>query len=363
MEEKRVILITGVAGYWGSRMATRLLALDGTAGESDALGGGYSVVGLDVQPPSEPLDGLDFIQADVRNPLFVELLRSERIDTILHLAFLDAYQPSEKAFDLNVIGTMKVLGAAAEAEVRKVILRSSTGVYGAHPTNPAFLTENSPLNGNRNVSSISNLVEIEAFVNGFRRQSPEMQITILRFANIIGPDVDTPLTEFLQLRPVLSLLGFDPLMQIIHEEDVIGALLYSLENDVPGVFNIAAEGILPLGKLIGLAGRVPLPVLHPFAYLGNNLMRVAGFHPQCYFPIEPDFLRYPCLADLAAMRTEMGFIPTYTAEEALREFAGHLRLKKYKADSIDMQYDEQRLRDTLERRRRIREAQVKIEEE
>ncbi len=360
MLDKQVVLVTGVANYLGSRVAERLIALNEQSAEQVLSGQvepfpGYHVIGLDIQPPEGQIKGMDFIQADVRNPLFVELLRSEQVHTVVHLAFTEAYHPTEAAFDLNVIGTMKVLGACAEAGVQKVVLRSSTAVYGAKPTNPAFLMENHPLDGSNSNGSVGNFVEIEAFVNGFRRQVPEMVLTILRFANIVGPTINSPMTNFLKQKPPLILFGFDPLMQIIHENDAVEAMVFAVQNDVPGVFNLAAEGILPLGKILGLAGKLPLPVIHPCAYWGTELLRLGGLKPQQYFPIEPDFIRFPWVADLTRMREEMGFIPTYTAVEALREFAGQLRLKKFKPENPDLAFDEERLRDTLERRRRIRE--------
>ncbi len=364
MSEKQVILVTGVSGYWGGRVAARLLAIKDRlaaqeeAGQADPIPDFY-VIGVDAEPPSEPIKGLDFIQADVRNPLMFDLLQSEKVHTLIHLAFSESLLSGEKAFDLNVIGTMKIMGAASEAGVRKVILRSSTAAYGALPTNPAFIMENQPLDSNKSNRAIHNFVEIEAFVNGFRRQSPEMVISVLRFANVVGPTVESPMTRFLRLTPPLTLLGFDPLMQVIHENDAIEALVFAAQNDVPGVFNVAAEGILPLGKILGLAGRFPLPVIHLCAYWGIDLMKVAGLRSQAYFPLPPDAIRYPYIADLTAMREEMGFVPVYTAEETLREFAGQLRLKKYKPENPDLAYDEERLRDTIERRRRVRELQMR----
>jgi len=365
MSDKQVVLVTGVAGYLGSRVAAQLITLnerfiDLEGDDQGSMISGYHVIGLDTTPPKEPIKGLDFIQADVRNPLFIEVLQSENVHTVVHLAFRDTYRPSEKAFDLNVIGTMKVLGASAEAGVRKVILRSSTAVYGALPTNAAFLTENHPLNGSRSSSSVRDMVEIEAFVNGFRRQVPEMVITVLRFANMLGPGIDTPMTRLLRQQPPITLLGFDPLMQLVHENDVINALIFAVKNDRPGVFNIAAQGILPLGKILGLAGRFPIPVIHLCAYWGIDVMKITGLKPQHKFPLEPDYIRYPWVADLTRMHEEMGFEPAYTAEEALREFAGQLRLKKYKPESPDLVFDEERLRDTLDRRQRMRDQRQKM---
>ena len=337
MTGKPAILVTGLNAFWGSRVAAQLAA------RAD-----LHVIGLADTPPEEMIEGLDFIQADVRNPLIVKLLEAERVDTVCHVTFVETARSSESAFDLNVMGTMKLLGACAEAGVRKVVLKSSTMVYGANPGNSAFLPENHPLQASRSYEYTRDLVEIEAFCNGFRGQAPGVLLTLLRFAHIVGPKADTPLTRFLREEQAPSLLGFDPMMQVIHEDDVVRALLHAVLNDVPGVFNVAAEGVMPLWKVMGLAGKLPIPFLHPLAYLGVSLLGPA------FAPIALDYLRYPCVGDLGKMRSELGFVPQYTAEEALREFAAQQRLRKYLPESVARAYDEERLHDTIERRRRAR---------
>jgi UDP-glucose 4-epimerase len=128
-------------------------------------------------------------------------------------------------------------------------------------------------------------------------------------------------------------------------------MVHAIVNDEPGIFNVAAEGSPPLAKLLALAGRSSIPVLHWCAYLSNPLL-------HGYWPIEPDYLRYPWVADLTRMREVMGFVPQYTAEEALREFASQLRLGKYKSDEPVSAKDEELLMDIMERRRRMKEQQV-----
>jgi UDP-glucose 4-epimerase len=209
----------------------------------------------------------------------------------------------------------------------------------------------------RSYGSTRHRVEVEAFCNGFRQQVPETLMTVLRFPSIVGPTVDSPMTRYLRQNPTPVLMGFDPLLQLIHENDVVEALAYSIFHDVPGVFNVAAEGILPLSKILALVGRFPLPIFHPFAYWETGLRTTRIHKPELHFQIEPDYLRYSWVADITRMRTVMAFSPSYTAEELLREFAGQLRLRKYKSESPDLNYDAERLRDTLERRRRIKEKQ------
>lgn len=347
MAQRKAVLVTGVGNDWGAKVAGKMIAE-----------GKYQVIGLDDRKPEIEIKDLDFIQADIRNPLLADLIKSEQIDTVCHLVFQESTRPNEADFDLNVLGTIKVLGACVEAGVRKIVLKSSTTVYGARVSNPGFLTEEHPLRGSRRYGYIRDRVEIEAFCNGFRRQHPGVVLTVLRFAEAIGPYADTPMTRFLSdpLAPVL--LGFDPMLQIIHEKDLVDALVHVIVEDHPGVYNIAAEGFLPLSRILGITGKIPIPVVHLFAYWG---LSVIGTTTQRYMPIEPDYLRYRWVADLSRMHNELGFMPNYTAEEALREFAGELRTKSYLREATTpMGYDEERLRDTIERRRRAMEASAPV---
>ena len=174
------------------------------------------------------------------------------------------------------------------------------------------------------------LVEIEAFCNGFRRQWPEIALTILRLPSIVGPQADTPMTRFLRAQWTPMLLGFDPLMQIIHEDDVVESLCHMLLAENTGVFNVAAEGRLPLSKLMALAGKIVAPpVFHLAAYWTNPLLASFGLPINQAWPIELDYLRFPWVGDLQQMRSVLEFAPQYTAAEALREFAGRHRLEAY----------------------------------
>ena len=343
MSDKTTILITGVAGYWGARVGTRL-----------AKEGRFHLLGLDREPPAKEVEGLDFVQADVRNPLLVELLKTEQVDTVCHLAFVETEQPNEPAFDLNVMGSTKVLGACAEAGVRKVVLKSSTAVYGARPGNAAFLTEEHALRGSKRSGTIRDLLEIETFCSGFRHRSPQLMLTILRFASIVGTTSDTPMTRFLKLPQAPGLLGFDPRMQIIHEGDVVEALACAVLKDVPGIVNVAAEDIVPLNKMRGLAGKPPISIPHLLAYWGRDLLTRAGRRAHDSMPMEPDYLRYPWVAELRRMREELDFSPRYYAEDALREFAERQQASALQAGPFSMARDEERLRDLIEQRQQTR---------
>jgi UDP-glucose 4-epimerase len=304
MAGTEVVLVSGVSHYWGGRLAARLAA------EPQ-----LEVMGLDASAPAEEIDGLEFVRADIHSQQLSELLRSTRVSVVCHLKFREDDEGGSSTSDRNVSGAMNVLSACAEAGVERVVLKSSTAVYGAHPDNSAFLTEETPLRGSRSRVWLRDLLDIEAHCEKFRGQNPQTAVSLLRFANIVGPTAVTPMTRFLG-RPVpMILLGFDPMMQLVHEDDVVEALAHAVMNDTAGAFNVAAGGAMPLSRLLRLARKVPLPVFHLLAYMGLKGRRARRQARRV--PIEWDYLRYPWLGDLSRMREEMGFQPRYEAAEAL----------------------------------------------
>jgi UDP-glucose 4-epimerase len=347
MAERQVVLVTGVAGYWGGRVAMRLAAEPGC-----------QVIGLDADVPPATVQGLDTIRADVRNPALAELLRAEAVDAVCHLAFEERLLPDEQSFNRNAIGATKLLTACADAGVRKVVLRSSTAVYGARPGNPSFLAEGHAQRGSRRYGSTRDMIEIEVFCSGFHHQVPQMKITILRLANVVGRTVDTPMTRFLRTAWAPTLLGFDPMMQLIHEDDAVEALAHAVIHDRPGAFNVAAHDLLPLSKLRALAGKPYFPAFHPLAYWGAK--RMAKSNPQLaqWLPMDPDMLRYPCVGDLSKMDRELGFAPKYTAEETARQFAGRNLWGQSAPEPTPLVESEEQLRDLIEERRRLREQEA-----
>ena len=333
MVQPKTVLITGVGGYWGARLAARLASVPD-----------LHVIGLDTPRPARGSRDLDFVQTDVRNPLLADFLREEKVEAVCHLAFAESTRRSEANFDLNVMGTMKVFGACAAAGVQKIVCRSSTAIYGARPDNPAFLSEERTPAAKSHTGTVRDLIEIEAFCNGFRSQWPDIALTILRFPSIIGPTADTPMTRFLRSKLTPTLMGFDPLMQVIHEDDVVEALWHSLCHDASGVFNVAAEGVLPLSKLMALGGKsIAAPVFHLAAYWGNPLLGAMGMPVNRVWPIELDYLRYPWVGDLCKMREDLEFTPAYTAVSALREFTARRRLAQYTSDGGKSAQDEELL--------------------
>ena len=339
----KTLAITGLFSPLGRRMA-RL-----------ASGFGMRVLGIDIKPMTRPFPGIEFVEADIRNPLLSELFKTEQVDTILHCAFRWRQRRTEEVFDSNVLGTMRLLGAAEIAGVRKVIFPSSTVVYGADPTNPAFIPEDEEFHGHWQYAYIRELREIETFVNGFRRQQPGMVITTLRFANILGGGVPSPMARFLSLPMPPTLIGFDPMMQFIHHDDVLRALGHCIMSDYNGVYNVAAWPPMPLLKALGLARTPPLMLIHPCAYSGYRWGRMFSKKVDDLAPLPWDYLRYSWVASTERMTGELQFEPQIDAEAILREFGEALREYRYENNRV-YRFTRNRVRDAARAQQALGEA-------
>lgn len=309
----RTLAITGLFSPFGRQMARLAAAM------------GVRVLGIDIKPLTRPFPGVEFVQTDIRNPLLAELFKAEQVEAVLHCAFRWRLQRSEEIFDSNVVGTMHLLGACEMAGVRKFIMPSSTVVYGAVPGNPAFLSEYAGFAGRPHAAYVHELREIETFINGYRRQRPDMILTVLRFANVLGGSMRSPLARYLALPAAPVLLGFEPRLQVLHFNDALRALGQALQEDVNGIFNVAADPPLPLYQLLALAGVPPLPVAHPLAYAIGQLRQPLGRKADALLPLPWDYLRYSWVADTGHMHNDWGFQPAHDAHSTVREWGEALR--------------------------------------
>lgn len=256
-----------------------------------------------------------------------EILAAEAVDIVVHLGFLESpTRNTAWAHELESVGTLNLLNACRERGIKKLVLGSSTTLYGPHPTNPNFLSERESLRGLHELAFLADKIDAERQVEAYARDRSEACVTVLRFAPLLGPTVESYVTRWLSRRMVPTLLGFDPLLQFVHEVDALAALKLALERDVPGVFNIVADGVLPISTVIKLAGRANLPVPHFFAQRFAALLWLAGLLDVPAPMLR--FLRYLCVADGERAKSELGFSPGYTTREAVLEFGATLRLRE-----------------------------------
>ena len=283
---QKAILVTGAAGRLGEQVLGRLAA---------EWGGG--VIGIDsLAPAGTP--PFDFVHAPLSAPELTDFLKWANVGLVCHLGQSGA-TTSEK-----LAATKHLLQACGAAGVEKIVLASSTSVYGAQATNPAFLDERRPTQGNYDFGDNGYWLGMEAFGRGFQLQCPALKQLVLRFANVVGPTVDSPMVGYLSRPAVPVLAGFNPLLQVIHQDDVITALVQATVQEVTGTFNVAADGPLPLKRMIGLAHRPVFPLL------------LAAGHVA--FPFAANYVRYRWVADLTKMKQEWGFFPEKSGSEAIQ---------------------------------------------
>lgn len=316
------IAVTGTHGLMGSLLVGRLE-------KSDLC---RRIILLDLVPTRKKLRKAVFYRVDLTDPLastrIAEALRSEQPDVIVHLAFLQhpirdtAYQ-----HELESVGTMQLLHALADyGRARgkpRLVLGSSTLLYGGRPDNPNFLSEDAPLRGRPGYSFIEQKIDAERQVARFR-ESTGSPVVVLRMAAILGPRVRTLAGRYFSLPAVPTILGFNPLIQLLHPEDALEALVLAVQKiereGRSGVYNVAASDDLPLLAAIRLADRrsLPLPAFAAYAMADALFQAGAAMAPGAQL----DYLRYLCVADVTRAAADLEFHPRHSTRETVLAFAG-----------------------------------------
>lgn len=312
------IAVTGLKTYIARQTIKRLLRE------------GARVVCIDIHKPDDLPETAIFYKVDLTLPtsdaILADIFRREKIGTLIHLAFLShPHRNTSYMHELQVIGTLQLLHACAAEKVQHIVVKTSTMVYGAHPLNPNYLTEAAELRGAPGYRWVEDLVEVESLLARYRRKNPNAYVVNLRCAPILGPTVRN-LTTYTYSRPaIVTLFGYDPLLQFLHEEDAVAAVLAAAKAKRSGPYNIAGAGVLPLSSSIYLAGRVNLPIFHPLAY---STVRTAWLAGMSAYPGEHlDYLRFLYVADCSRAQSELGFTPQFSSRETMEQFAGVQRLR------------------------------------
>ncbi|MEO7095034.1 MAG: NAD-dependent epimerase/dehydratase family protein [Polyangiales bacterium] len=316
----RVVALTGAASFLGRNLI-------GVLEEDPAIA---RIVAIDVETPPTAGTKTRLYEVDLTQPgaevRVAEIFAADEVDTVVHLAFLASPSHAQAyAHELESVGTMRVITACRSARVRKLVQWSTTLLYGALPTNPNFLSERHPLRADQDDPFFADKIAAEVEANRYGARTTGAVVTILRTAPILGPTVKNYLTRYLARKIVPTMMGFDPLMQFVHEVDAIAAFKRAIDRDVPGTFNIAAEGVLPLSTVVKLSGRLGLPVPHPIARTALHALWVAQLAeaPSSFI----DYLRFLCVSDGEKARREFGFVGAYTTREALVDFTSAQRLR------------------------------------
>jgi UDP-glucose 4-epimerase len=303
----RSVLVTGIAGNLGRALA-KLLHTE------------THVVGVDRRPFAGKPKDIDHLRVDVRKARVEEAFRRAPVEAVIHLGIMhDPREARSEAHSFNVLGTHKLLDLCVRHAVKKVVVLSSANVYGPRPDNSNFLPEETPLMAAERFSEMRDLIEVDMYAQSFMWKHPEVETVILRPVNIVGPTVRNAPSNYLRLERPLTVLGFDPMVQLIHEQDVCRALVLALRPGVRGVFNVTGPGEVPVSAVLRELGRRPIPVPHP---LVRPLVRQAfearlsGFPPE-----EVDHIQYLCVVDGSRFAREAGWAPAFSLKDTIRSVA------------------------------------------
>ncbi|MBM9510558.1 NAD-dependent epimerase/dehydratase family protein [Actinacidiphila acididurans] len=317
----KVVLVTGAARRLGGRFVRQVQREPGVE----------RVVAVDALVPEHDLGDAEFVRTDIRQPAIGKVLAQHSVDTVVHLDVSGTSLGSggrTQAKETNVIGTMQLLGACQKAPtVRRLVVKSTTSVYGSAPRDPAVFTETTPVKSLPSGGFAKDAVEVEGYVRGFARRRPDVAVAVLRFANILGPTADTPLAEYFSLPVLPTVLGYDPRLQFVHEDDVNAVLLVAAGEPRrgtlnSGTFNIAGDGVLLLSQTARRLGKPTVPVLLPAVTWVGQLLRTAGVTDFSREQIR--LLTHGRVVDTRQMRETLGFTPAWTTAETFADFArGH----------------------------------------
>lgn len=315
-----MVAVTGSAGFLGSHLV-------GLLEDAPRVS---SIISLDRHAPTTAGEktrhfSIDLTRSNVEDQM-AELLGSQEVDTVVHLAFHDrpSHRPDRSHY-LESVGTMRVLNACRRTQVSKFVLWSQTALYGASPKNPCFLDERKPLCADPAEAYFRDKMQAERDVLEFGHPGRGRLVTILRTAPIVGPHIDNYVARYFRQPLVPTVLGFDPLYQFLHEADAVAAFKRAVDHDAPGVFNIAGEGVLPLSKAIRLVGRRKLPLTRPMARLTLGTLWAArkGALPPSFL----DYIQYACVGDTERSRLLLGFVPLHSSREAIADFGSAQNLR------------------------------------
>lgn len=316
------ILITGTGSFTGGALLKRL---EDDPSVTDSL------IAVDIERPKFPLHKTRFYKLNLTERSadsdLLAILKKENVKTVIHAAFpITPPKNLEFTHELICIGTLYVLNACLAADVERFVLVSTADVYGAFPDNPHFLTEEHLPRGNRLSQFLADKIDAENQALEIITTHPEMTVLILRISTILGPTVQTYKTRYLQRPMIPTILGYDPLMQFIHEDDVIAACRLAMTATQSGIYNIAAKGVLPLSKVIQVCGKVNLPLSQTGLKWSTQTLWYLDLSPAPATHL--NFIKYLWLVDGTKAYATLGFKPKFTTKEALLSFVGAERLRE-----------------------------------
>ncbi|MBW8712267.1 MAG: NAD-dependent epimerase/dehydratase family protein, partial [Mycobacterium sp.] len=268
-------LVTGACRFLGGYLTARLA-------QNPLIN---HVIAVDAIAPSKDLlrrmGRAEFVRADIRNPFIAKVIRNGDVDTVVHAAAA-SYAPRSGGRaalkELNVMGAIQLFAACQKApSVRRVVLKSTSEVYGSSSRDPVLFTEDTSALRPPGEGFARDSLDIEGYARGLGRRRRDIAVTILRLANMIGPAMDTALSRYLSGPVVPTVIGHDARLQLLHEQDALGALERATMSGKAGTYNVGAPGIIMMSQAIRRSGRIPLPVPRSALWAVDSLWRATRY--------------------------------------------------------------------------------------
>lgn len=312
----KVVLVTGACRFLGGYLTARLA-------QNPLIN---HVIAVDAITPSKDLlrrmGRAEFVRADIRNPFIAKVIRNGDVDTVVHAAAA-SYAPRSGGRatlkELNVMGAIQLFAACQKTpSVRRVVLKSTSEVYGSSSRDPVMFTEDTSARRPPGEGFARDSIDIEGYARGLARRRPDIAVTILRLANMIGPAMDTALSRYLAGPVVPTVIGHDARLQLLHEQDALGALERATVAGKPGTFNIGGSGIIMMSQAIRRSGRLPLPVPRSALAVADSLSRATRSTELDREQL--NYLSYGRVMDTTRMHRDLGYSPKWTTAEAFDDY-------------------------------------------
>jgi UDP-glucose 4-epimerase len=295
------VLITGIAGGQGRLIARRLAAT-------------FALTGVDRVPWEGHPPSLNVHVLDLRKRKMEDIFRTERPDTVVHHALIRHFNVDPRVrHEVNVLGTKLLLDYCVRYGVKRLVVLSSSYVYGALADNPYYMDEDQALNVSRTYPEVRDLAEVDQMVSAFLWRHPEIATTLLRPVNTLGYYVHSAIGRYLRQRYVPTIMGFNPMMQFIHEEDVAEAVALALQTGTHGVYNVVGPGAVPLKVAVHETGGIAVPIPEPLARVIFRQLFTLGLYHTPSGAI--DFIKYPVTLDGRRFHAATGFQPLFSLED------------------------------------------------
>ncbi|HLT14064.1 MAG TPA: SDR family oxidoreductase [Marinobacter sp.] len=295
------ILVTGAAGALAQQVIKKLRAT-------------CDLVAVDFREQVYLGDDIPSYCIDFNKRVFEDLFRRYHFDGVIHLGRVQSSELTRmRRYNANVLGTQKLLDLSHKYGIRRIIVLSTYHVYGAVAYNPALIDEAAPLKSAGLSADLIDSVELENLANIYLWRYPELNITILRACNIVGPGVRNTMSSLLASERAPVLAGFSPMMQFIHIDDMAEAIVLTLNKPVKGVFNVAPHDWVAYQKALKLCGcqRIPIPSIPPVVpKMIASLLKLRSFPPYLLA-----FFKYPVVIDGRNFAKEFNFTPKRPLKE------------------------------------------------